>query len=245
MDRYLQATPLLDYTHPTLQTLIATRGWADLDEAARIGAVYAFVRDEIAFGYNDSDDVPASGVLADGYGQCNTKTTLLMALLRAVEVPVRFHGATVHKSLQRGVVPRLVYRLAPADIIHSWAEVQYAGRWVGLEGVILDPTYLDGVRSTVATPRTKAFLGYGVGTDDLADPPIAWTGTGADTAIQATGVNNDHGVYDDPDSFYRDRGTNLTGPRAWLFRNRVRHAMNRKVAAIRATGISPTCQFAA
>lgn len=243
MDRYLQTTPLLDHHHPALQQLITARGWADLDETARIGAVYAFVRDEIAFGYNAADDVPASGVLADGYGQCNTKTTLLMALLRAVGIPVRFHGATVHKSLQRGVVPPLVYRIAPVDIIHSWAEVRYRDRWIGLEGVILDPTYLDGVRNTVATPRTAAFLGYGVGTDDLADPPIAWNGT--DTAIQATGVNNDHGVYDDPDAFYRDHGTNLTGPRAWLFRNRVRHSMNRRVAAIRAAGVSATCQFAA
>jgi uncharacterized protein YndB with AHSA1/START domain len=232
MDRHLQPTPLLDHGHPSIRRLVDARGWAGLDETARIGAVYAFVRDEIAFGYNAADDVPASGVLADGYGQCNTKTTLLMALLRAVGIPVRFHGATVHKSLQRGVVQGLSYRLAPADIIHSWAEVRYAGRWVGLEGVILDRAYLDGVRDTVAPPGTTAFLGYGVGTDDLADPPIAWNGT--DTAIQATGVNKDHGVHDDPDSFYRERGTNLTGPRAWLFRHLVRHCMNRKVAAIRA-----------
>ena len=234
MDRYLQTTPLLDYQHPSLQTLVTTRGWADLDEAARIGAVYAFVRDEIAFGYNASDDVPASGVLADGYGQCNTKTTLLMALLRAVGIPVRFHGATVHKSLQRGVVPPLVYRLAPDDIVHSWAEVRYADRWVGLEGVILDRAYLDGVRATVAAPGTTAFLGHGVGTDDLTDPPIDWRGT--DTAIQATGVNRDHGVHDDPDSFYDEHGTNLAGPREWLYRTWVRHAMNRRVAAVRTGG---------
>ena len=48
----------------------------------RIGAAYAFVRDEIAFGYNLADDLPASRVLEDGLGQCNTKGTLFMALLR-------------------------------------------------------------------------------------------------------------------------------------------------------------------
>jgi uncharacterized protein YndB with AHSA1/START domain len=242
MDRYLRPTALLDHRHPSLQELVDARGWADLDATEAIGAIYTFVRDEIAFGYNAADDVPASAVLADGYGQCNTKTTLLMALLRAVGVPVRFHGATVHKRLQRGVVRGLLYRLAPADIIHSWAEVHHDDRWVGLEGVILDTAYLNGVRTTIATPRTRAFLGYGVGTDDLADPPVDWNGT--DTAIQATGVNHDYGVYDDPDTFYRSRGTNLTGPRAWLFRNRVRHVMNRRVATIRTAGGGSACPFA-
>ena len=242
MDRYLRPTALLDHRHPGLRELIAARGWADLDATDGIGAVYTFVRDEIAFGYNAADDVPASTVLADGYGQCNTKTTLLMALLRGIGVPVRFHGATVHKRLQRGVVPGPLYPLAPADIVHSWAEVRHQDRWVGLEGVILDSAYLDGIRSTVATGRTAAFLGYGVGTEDLADPPITWTGT--DTAIQATGVTDDHGVHDDPDTFYRAHGTNLTGPRAWLFRHWVRHAMNRNVAGIRAAGTTPADRLA-
>ncbi len=74
-----QATPLLDVHHPVLTQLIQQRAWQNLPLFERIGAVYWFVRDEIAFGYNFSDDLPASQVLADGIGQCNTKSTLLMA----------------------------------------------------------------------------------------------------------------------------------------------------------------------
>jgi transglutaminase-like putative cysteine protease len=58
------------------------QGWQALPEKQRIGAIYTFVRDEIAFGYNLADDLPASEVLADGIGQCNTKVTLFMALPR-------------------------------------------------------------------------------------------------------------------------------------------------------------------
>jgi len=169
------------------------------------------VRDEIQFGYNTSDDLPASAVLAVGYGQCNTKSTLLIALLRAVRIPTRFHGATIHKRLQRGVVNGLFYRVAPAGIVHSWAEVYFDGRWVALEGVILDQPYLAGLRARFPEQQT-GFLGYGAGTDNLADPPIQWCGT--DTAIQATGINHDHGSFDDPDSFYRRHGTNLSGLRS-------------------------------
>lgn len=229
MRAHLRTTPILDYDHPAIQRLIVERGWPELQYAARIGAVYDFVKDEIGFGYNESDEIAASKVLADGYAQCNTKTTLLMALLRAVGVPCRFHGATIHKRLQKGVVTGIFYRLAPDEIIHSWAEVMLDNQWVELEGVILDTGYLDGIRSTIAD--SGPLIGYGVGTENIADPPVAWRGT--DTAIQKTGVNRDFGVFDDPDAFYRAHGVNLTGIRAMIFRKLVRHHMNRTVRTIR------------
>ena len=52
LTRWRQATALLDYGHATIQSLIARRGWMQLGEYERIGAVYQFVRDDIAFGYN-------------------------------------------------------------------------------------------------------------------------------------------------------------------------------------------------
>lgn len=124
----LTATRLLDFEHPALRALINERQWLALSEHDRIGAAYAFVRDEIAFGYNTSDDLPASVVLADGYGQCNTKSTLLMALLRALGIPCRLHGFTIDKVLQKGAVTGWAYLLAPRNILHSWVEVQHEGR---------------------------------------------------------------------------------------------------------------------
>lgn len=236
--RYLRETPLLDYKHESMARLIEKRGWASLSVDQRIGAIYEFTRDEVGFGYNASDQIPASGVLADGYGQCNTKTTLLMALLRGVSVACRFHGATIGKRLQKGIVTGVLYRLAPEDIIHSWAEVCVGSRWVVLEGVILDRAYLDGLRWFLPDQR-GAFLGYGVGTDNLAEPAIEWRG--ADTAIQMTGINQDFGTFDDPDAFYAQHGGNLPGLKGWLYRRWGRHEMNRRVASIRACSGSVGC----
>ena len=129
-DQYLSQTPLLDFEAPPIQRLIADRGWLSLSQTDRIGAAYDFVRNEILFGYNSDDALPASRVLSDGYGQCNTKGTLLMALLRGVGVRCRLHGFTIHKALQRGVVPELVYPLAPSEILHSWVEVDLGDGWV-------------------------------------------------------------------------------------------------------------------
>ena len=44
--------------------------------------------------------------MADGTGQCNTKSTLLMALLRAVGIPWRFHGFAISKPLWKASLQR-------------------------------------------------------------------------------------------------------------------------------------------
>src|SRR3989344_4671040 len=66
-----QATPILDHHAPAIRQLIQQRNWTSLGLHDRVGAAYAFVRDEIAFGYNTQDDLPASRVLADGIAQRN------------------------------------------------------------------------------------------------------------------------------------------------------------------------------
>ena len=63
-NRYLAETPLLNFSHKAIADLIDSRGWAELERYEKIGASYHFVKDEIAFGYNESDDIPASQVLS-------------------------------------------------------------------------------------------------------------------------------------------------------------------------------------
>jgi len=229
-DRYLKRTALLDFDDPRIISLVESRRWTRLPVQDRIGAVYNFVRDEIPFSYNTSDDLPASVVLTDGYGQCNTKTTLLMALLRATGIGCRLHGATIDKILQHGVMVAPMYWFAPRSIIHTWTEVAVGGHWVALEGVIVDTGFLQGVRAKTGQ-SSGPLLGYGIGTEDLGDPPVDWDGT--DTFIQATGINNDLGVFDDPDDFYRRHGVNARGVKGWLYRNIMRKAMNKRVNSIR------------
>ena len=56
----LRPTAILDYTHPRIEALIQSRGWRRLPTRERIAAIYDFVRNDIAFGYNLADDLPAS-----------------------------------------------------------------------------------------------------------------------------------------------------------------------------------------
>lgn len=232
MEHLTRATALLDYRHPDIEKLVASRGWRSLPVFERIGAIYDFVRDNIAFGYNESDDLTASRVLVDGIGQCNTKGTLLMALLRAVGIPCRLHGFTIDKALQKGAIAGVAYWLAPQSIIHSWVEVWFEGRWVNLEGFILDRAYLSALQARFAD-QPGPFCGFGAATPDLQRPPVDWRGT--DTYIQRDGINHDYGLFDSPDEFYAKHGVNLAGAKRWLFQNIIRQRMNRNVSAIRAS----------
>ena len=222
-------TELLDFKSPQIQQLIVERGWQALPEFERIGAIYDFVRNEIKFGYNESDNLPASSVLIDGIGQCNTKGTLLMALLRANRIPCRLHGFTINKSLQKGAITGWAYVLAPASIIHSWVEIWFDGRWVNLEGFILDESYLIALQQKF--PAANEFCGFGAAVTDFRDPPVQWKGT--DTYIQKEGINADFGIFNSPDEFYRKHGTNLSGLKKWVFETVVRAQMNRNVERIR------------
>jgi hypothetical protein len=228
--RHLRPTPLLDIEDPQIHHLVAEQGWLDLAPAERIEAVYTYVRDRIHFGYSEADAVPASRVMAAGYGQCNTKTIALMALLRAVGVPCRFHAAVVDRRVQRGIVPAVVYLLTPRVLAHSWAEVWSDGRWVGLEGVILDQQYLAGLCAGPAAGATE-FLGYAVATTNLTSPAIEWTGCA--TAIQSTAVTTDLGIFPDPDSYYGGRPDTMRGVRRVLFGALVRPWMSRRVRTVR------------
>ena len=234
-DPLLRPTPLLDLEHPSIHRLVAERGWPDLPPSERIGAIHDFVRNEMAFGYNRGDAIPASAVLADGYGQCNTKGTLLMALLRAVGVRCRIRGFTIHKALQRGVVPEPVYPIAPEEILHSWIEVETGAGWVSLKGFILDRAFLS--RLQAAFEGVENLCGYGAGTDRLSAPAVEWTG--GDTHIQRTGIVRDLGVFDDPDAFHAAHGQAFGVVRGLLYRGAIRHWMNARVRAIRAGRLAP------
>ena len=230
MKQYTKETALLNFTHPEIQQLVNKKQWDRQAPKDQILNIYNYVRDEILFGYNRADDIPASEVLMDGYGQCNTKGVLFMALLRAVGVPCRMHGFTIDKKLQKGAMKSWYYKLSPNEIVHSWVEVFYENKWYNLEGFILDVPYLTKLQEKFDDCQ-GSFCGYGVATDNFQNPDIYWNEN--DTYVQKEGIVRDLGLYDSADDFFAKYNQNLSPMRKKIFQHVVRHLMNRNVSKIR------------
>jgi len=93
----------------------------------------------------------------------------------------------------------------------------------------LDKQYLNNLQYNFPD-ITGSFCGYGVATSNFRNPQIEWNG--ADTYIQKDGINNDFGVFNDPDSFYSEIGSNLNGIRAILYKYMGRKRMYSNVSRI-------------
>lgn len=230
MENYLVETKMLDFSNPNIKALVSDRQWIQMDAVERVKNIYNYVRDDIKMGFSSSDDMKASQVLREGYGQCNTKSTLLMALLRAVHIPNRIHGFTVDKRLFKGILNGLWYVLAPKNILHGWVEVFVDNHWYVLEGVILDKPYLTALQRENSECKTS-FCGFGAFTDDFQDPQVDWDRN--NTYIQKKGINQDFGLFDTPDEFYGKHRQKLNPIKKWIFQNIVRHKMNKNIHEIR------------
>ena len=228
--KYLEETKMIDYSDDSIQSLIESRGWKKLDTYDCLKAIYEFVRDEILFGYNVDDSIPASKVLSDGYGQCNTKGTLFMALLRACGIPCRVHGFTIDKKLQKGAMTGFVYRKAPQNVFHSWVEVYFEEHWYELEAFILDKEYINKLQKKFAD-CTGAFCGYGVAVKDFRNPVLDFNKN--NTYIQSEGINQDFGIYDCPDELLSEHHQEMSPLKAFGYRHIGRHLMNKNVRRIR------------
>ncbi len=228
--RYLEKTTMLDYDNENIQKLIKERGWKELDAFECIKSVYLYIRDEIKFGYNVDDSIPASKVLKDGYGQCNTKGTLFMAILRACGIPCRVHGFTIDKLLQKGAMTGFVYKNAPKNVFHSWVEVYLEDVWYELEGFIIDKAYLTKLQN-LNKDCEGGFCGFGVAVTDFKNPVIDFERN--NTYIQKEGINQDFGVYDSPDALLLEHHQDISKLKAFAYRNLGRHLMNNNVKKIR------------
>lgn len=233
MENYLKNTVMLNYQTQQIADLINKQKWNNLNEFDKIGAIYDYVQNKILLGYNKYDNLTATQVLTDGIGQCNTKATLIMALLRAVGVPCRLHGTKVTKVFQRSLMPKIMAKLAPPLIVHTWAEVYYNGEWLSLEGAITDKAYISGLQKKFPDYNGK-FFDYAVAVKDFSNLQIDWKGE--NTTVQQQAVIKDLGVYDTPDDFYAVYKQEYRGIKKFMYENIGRKIMTKKVAKIRRYG---------
>jgi hypothetical protein len=200
----LEATQLLDYTS---SSVIAFKNKAlartAKNPAAQLRALYLAIT-KLPLGYNRNDNIPASEVLRDGYGQCNTKTILLMALARSANIPSRVHAYNITKDVQRGRHYAWLVFFMPRTTVFFWPEFFVNGKWLPLEKLVHEKTKkwnscpFDGARYSL-------------------------------TPVLEETVVEDHGVFASPDTFFEDHSPTVYGWRRIGFWLLGRSLMNKKL----------------
>ncbi len=228
---YLEESTLLDYTHPSITKLIASKGWhAITDPSDLVAGVYSFVRDEIEYGHTKSYSVKASQVLQSGYGNCLTKTILLMAILRALWVPCRFHAMTISKVIFRGLLPGMSYAMAKKRQYHAYVEILYNNKWLTIEGHIIDKAYLLKLQQKFPD-YMGSFYGYGIAVLNFKNPENKWRES--HTYVQNRAIEDDIGIFDSPDDFFSKFPEAETYTQTFWYKTIIRRRLNSSISAVR------------
>lgn len=196
---WLRATRLLDLGDPKLriQALRITQmAHSDLQKAV---AVHDFVK-SLPFGcIAGFDHIPAAAVLRAGRGDCHTKGTLFVAMLRSLGVPARLRFVTLPGAFLKGVVEK-----PPETITHAIGEVLLQGHWWRTDTYVTDEL-LEGQAAQLLRQQDLR-LGYGV----HAQGRRYWDGKShahgqffeGDAASMPL---NDWDVAHDPEDFYANK----------------------------------------
>ncbi len=152
---------LADYDHPIVKDTAQRLTQSEVTCSLKLRRLFLFVRDEIRFAFPiEGDFVKASDTIQLGYGQCNTKATLFLALCKATGIPARIHFSLITKDIQKGFFTGLAYWLMPDEISHSWIEVEIDGRWTRIDTFINDLPLFEAAK--IELERRGWSVGYSV-----------------------------------------------------------------------------------
>jgi len=166
----------------------------------KIAALFYYVRDDIKFQFPDEGDfVPASQTIKYGYGQCNNKTILYLALCRAIGIEARIHFSLIDKKIQQGLIKGLFYWMIPSKLSHAWLEVKIDNKWFPIDSYINDAEYYNAAKKklrergwhtgySIACSKSKSSIELNFENEQF---------------VQMDAVSDDHGAYDDPLEYYR------------------------------------------
>lgn len=200
--QWLGGTQLLDLDDPKLriQAMRITQLASSATQKAVL--IHDFVK-SLPFGCVAAfDHVPAAAVLRAGRGDCHTKGTLFVALLRAANVPARLRFVTLSSKFLAGIID-----IPQESITHAVGEVYLSWRWVQTDTYVTDEQFEMRALLKLNEQGLRVGLGIHVNADRY------WSGHKASHAQYSDKDPSslplkDLGVAHDPKYFYSDRSNN-------------------------------------
>jgi hypothetical protein len=161
-------------------------------------ALHNYVRDHVQFGFNKYFDAGKPDyILVCGVGHCNPKSRLLVSLFQAAGLESVQHFVVIPKDILKGAIPASRYWMIPAELSHSYVEVEVEGTWYAIDSHIVDEPLLQAARARLAAEGRT--VGYGV----RADSTNVWDGqSNAFSQFAQHMMIEDHGRVDDLEAYF-------------------------------------------
>ena len=161
-------------------------------------ALHDYVRDQVKFGFNQYFDAsPPSYTIAFGYGHCNPKSHLMVALFQQAGLGAYQHFVVIPKEILKGAIPPSRYWMIPSELSHSYVEVKINGKWLNIDSFIVDTPLLEGAKTKLAQEGLP--IGYGVRHDSIN----TWNGEDhAFSQFDDRFLIEDHGRVEDMESYF-------------------------------------------
>lgn len=219
---YLQLTDLVDFD----KSIVKQKAFELTDginiEHEKVKRIYHFVRDEIPYTFTHNLQ-KASDVLREQVGQCNTKTTLTIALLRAINIPARYHCGSISKSLFKNIIPAWAYLFTPKIIPgHCWPEVFINNKWTAIENV-MDLNLYEGIEDLMLQENQAKIIGCGLSNDTFQK---TWDGN-TDVLMQDGALVENIGIMSNADVYLAKSERFLNPIKYWLKNMIVKKSMNK------------------
>ena len=199
----------LDDSKLRIQALRITQlAASDIQKAVR---VHDFVK-SLPFGCVTSNGhVTAGWVLRSGRGDCHTKGTLFVALLRSAGVPARLRFVSISGAFLRGIID-----MGDTRVTHAIGEVYLNGNWIQTDTYVADELLVGQAHARLE--HDGQVLGYGI----HADGTNNWNGLehahGQYSLQDPSSLPViDFGVAHDPENFYASH-PRLIDHTSWLTR---------------------------
>lgn len=231
--RWLADTALLQFEHPKIRLLAKKLTQLKSTPREQAVACFQYMR-ALPFGcIADSTGTPAIAVLRAGMGDCHTKSTLLIALLRSIGIPSRMRFVTMKPDFLHGIIDT-----GGQPIEHAYTEVLLNGEWQAVDSYVVDVRLAAAAKARLAKEGRQ--LGYGM----HREGSISWDGNGPSFG-QFTSTDpdslplHDWGAFDDPYQFYSSvsyvkERLNWSTRFKWLLGARL---VNRRVNALRSVRV--------
>lgn len=193
---------LVDHDHPLVLETARKLAEGKDSELETLEGIFLFVRDAISFQFptrwSEWDRVTASRVIELGYGYCNTKATLMVALCRACGVVARVHYGAIGIGIMRGIFPALAFPFLPKTGPHSWTEVDIAGEWRPIDSYINDEALFRAARARLE--ESGRAVGYSLAC--VNGKCSCEFNFGDKGFVHMGAVVDDRGTWQDPSDFF-------------------------------------------